>query len=234
MLETILEAAARVFVKEGYARATTNRIAAAAGISVGSLYQYFPGKDAIAVALLRRHRDRILEGVASHLADVDEASLEVRVRELVRAVLAAEGLHPGLHRVLIEQVLRTGARAEMIGFEDQLEAVIVERLKSQTEDIGVKDLDLAAFISRPHCHGDHARRRRRSPRARARSETRGGGDADDRALSHDAFVGVSAAPIARMLVTFAQNGAQSSLSAIAFQISSISSMRSEHGASPSK
>jgi AcrR family transcriptional regulator len=146
MLETILEAAARVFVKEGYARATTNRIAAAAGISVGSLYQYFPGKDAIAVALLRRHRDRIIEGVASHLSDVDEASLEVRVRELVRAVLAAEGLHPGLHRVLIEQVLRTGARAEMIGFEDQLEAVIVERLKSQTDDIGVKDLDLAAFI----------------------------------------------------------------------------------------
>src|ERR1700736_5178789 len=48
MVETILEAAARVFVREGYARATTNRIAAAAGISVGSLYQYFPGKDAIA------------------------------------------------------------------------------------------------------------------------------------------------------------------------------------------
>jgi AcrR family transcriptional regulator len=146
MLETIVEAAARVFVKEGYARATTNRIAAAAGISVGSLYQYFPGKDAIAVALLRRHRDRIVEAVASHLADVDEASIEVRVRELVRAALAAEGLHPGLHRVLIEQVLRTSARAEMVGFEDDLERVIVERLKSSPDDIGVKDIELAAFI----------------------------------------------------------------------------------------
>jgi AcrR family transcriptional regulator len=146
MVETILEAAARIFVREGYARATTNRIAAAAGISVGSLYQYFPGKDAIAVALLRRHRARIVETVARHLHDVDEASLEVRVRELFRAMIEAHGLDPGLHRVLIEHVLRTSARAEMIGFEDRVEAVIVEKLKNAREDIRASDLELAAFV----------------------------------------------------------------------------------------
>lgn len=146
MVETILEAAARVFVREGYARATTNRIATAAGISVGSLYQYFPGKDAIAVALLRRHRARIVETVARHLADIDEASLEVRIRELFRAMIEAHGLDPGLHRVLIEQVLRTSARAEMVGFEDRVEAVIVEKLRNAREDIKASDIELAAFI----------------------------------------------------------------------------------------
>jgi AcrR family transcriptional regulator len=146
MVEAILLAATRVFVKDGYARATTNRIAHAAGISVGSLYQYFPGKDAIAVALLRRHRARIVEMVARHLADVDQASLEVRVRELVRAMLEAHGLDPGLHRVLIEHVLRTSAGAEMIGFEERVEGVIVEKLKSAREDIRVADLELAAFL----------------------------------------------------------------------------------------
>ena len=147
MVAAILEAATRVFVRDGYARATTNRIAeAAAGISVGSLYQYFPGKDALAVALLRRHRARILETVARYLGDIDEASLEVRVRELVRAMLEAHGLDPGLHRVLIEHVLRTSARAEMIGFEDRVEAVIVEKLRSAREDIRVTDLELAAFL----------------------------------------------------------------------------------------
>jgi len=146
MVETILAAAARVFVREGYARATTNRIAAAAGISVGSLYQYFPGKDAIAVALLRRHRARIIETVAKHLADIDEASLEARIRELFEAMIEAHGLDPGLHRVLIENVLRTSARAEMIGFEDRVEEVIVEKLKSAAEDIQARDLELAAFI----------------------------------------------------------------------------------------
>ena len=146
MVETILEAATRVFVREGYARATTNRIAAAAGISVGSLYQYFPGKDAIAVALLRRHRTRVIETVARHLAEIDEASLEARVRELVDAMIEAHGLDPGLHRVLIEHVLRTSARAEMIGFEDRVEAVIVEKLRSARKDVRVRDLELAAFI----------------------------------------------------------------------------------------
>ncbi len=146
MVESILAAAARVFVREGFARATTNRIAAAAGISVGSLYQYFPGKDAIAVALLRRHRARVVETVAGHLADIEEASLEVRVRELFRALLEAQGLDPGLHRVLIEHVLRTSARAEMIGFEDLLEKVVVERLRDAREDIRASDLELAAFV----------------------------------------------------------------------------------------
>jgi AcrR family transcriptional regulator len=146
MVESILAAAARVFVREGFARATTNRIAAAAGISVGSLYQYFPGKDAIAVALLRRHRARVVETVAGHLADIEEASLEVRVRELFRALLEAQGLDPGLHRVLIEHVLRTSARAEMIGFEDLLENVVVEKLRDAREDIRASDLELAAFV----------------------------------------------------------------------------------------
>jgi len=146
MVESILSAAARVFVREGYARASTNRIAAAAGISVGSLYQYFPGKDAIAVALLRRHRARVVETVARHLADIEEASLEVRVRELFKALLEAQGLDPGLHRVLIEQVLRTSARGEMIGFEDRLEAVVIEKLRDAREDILTTDLELAAFV----------------------------------------------------------------------------------------
>ncbi len=146
MVEVVLAAAARVFVREGYARATTNRIAEAAGISVGSLYQYFRGKDAIAVALLRRYRQRVLETVARYLEELDEASLEVRVGELMRAMLEADGLDPGLHRVLIEHVLRTNAAAEMKGFELRLEEVIAQKLKTSREKIRTTDLDLAAFL----------------------------------------------------------------------------------------
>src|SRR4051794_7785660 len=56
-VDAIVEAAARVFEGHGYAAGTTNRIAERAGVSVGSLYQYFPNKDAILVALMRRHLD---------------------------------------------------------------------------------------------------------------------------------------------------------------------------------
>ena len=56
LVAAILEAAVQVLAKEGAARFTTVRVAEKAGVSVGSLYQYFPSKDAIAVELLRRVR----------------------------------------------------------------------------------------------------------------------------------------------------------------------------------
>ena len=55
-VDALLEATTRVLVKEGYDKATTNRIAAVAGVSIGSLYQYFPGKEALVAAVIERHR----------------------------------------------------------------------------------------------------------------------------------------------------------------------------------
>jgi AcrR family transcriptional regulator len=144
MVETILAAAARVFVKQGYARATTNRIAAAAGISVGSLYQYFSSKDAIAVELLRRYRESLVELVASRLGAMTESTFETVVRELLAALLRAEGINPALHRVLIEQVLRTSARREVVGFEERLESLLANALRAAKID--VPDHDLCAFV----------------------------------------------------------------------------------------
>ena len=54
-VEQLLVAAVQVFEEHGYAGTTTNRVAARAGVSVGTLYQYFPNKEALAVALLERH-----------------------------------------------------------------------------------------------------------------------------------------------------------------------------------
>jgi AcrR family transcriptional regulator len=144
MVESLLEAAARVFVREGYAKATTNRIAAAAGVSVGSLYQYFPNKDAIAVELLRRYRDGLVKLIAGRLERADRETFPAIVRELLGDLLRAEGISPALHRVLIEQVLRTSARREMLGFEERLEAVVANALRA-SEVEGV-DFDMVAFV----------------------------------------------------------------------------------------
>jgi AcrR family transcriptional regulator len=145
-VETILTAAARVFVRRGYAHATTNRIAEAAGVSVGSLYQYFPSKDAIAVELLRRYRARLLELVAAHLATIEATSLEAAVRGLLVALLRAEGIDPALHRVLIEQVLRTDARAELLGFEERLEHLLGEVLARTATEVRARDLEIVSFV----------------------------------------------------------------------------------------
>src|SRR5271165_1676775 len=61
-VEAILQAAAQVFERHGYAAGTTNRIAERAGVSIGTVYQYFPNKDAILVALALQH---LAEGTAA-------------------------------------------------------------------------------------------------------------------------------------------------------------------------
>jgi AcrR family transcriptional regulator len=144
MVATLLEAATRVFVKEGYAKATTNRIATAAGVSVGSLYQYFPSKDAIAVELLRRYREGLIDLIAARLSMATPETFADVVRSLLGELLRAEGINPALHRVLIEQVLRTTARAEMLGFEERLEAVLAGAMRNA--NVELDDPDLIAFV----------------------------------------------------------------------------------------
>ena len=146
MFEGILDAAARVFIDLGYAGATTNKIADAAKISVGSLYQYFPSKEALAVELLRRYRAKVLAVVGAQLGRVEERGLESVIRELVDALLRADGIDPALQRVLIEQVLRTGARAEVLGFEERLEEVVAEQLRAAKTGVAERDLKVAAFL----------------------------------------------------------------------------------------
>lgn len=144
MVEALIEAAARVFVKEGYAKATTNKIAVAAGVSVGSLYQYFPSKDAIAVELLRRYREGLIEVVSTRLSGVTDESFEEVVRGLLGDLVRAKNIDPALHRVLIEQVLRTTARKELEGFEDALESALATALDAAK--VPLPNRELAAFV----------------------------------------------------------------------------------------
>src|SRR3569833_2023390 len=81
--QRILTAAAHVFAEHGYAAGTTNRIAERARISIGSLYQYFPNKDAILAALLARHLDRG-EWTEADEMDLSPGSLPAAIRSLVR------------------------------------------------------------------------------------------------------------------------------------------------------
>ena len=146
MVDAILGSAGRLFAQLGYARATTNRIAGTAGVSVGSLYQYFASKDAIAVELLRRYRASRLELVRSGLAGVANAPLETVVRALMTALLRAERLDPPLYRVLIQHVARSSSSAtELGGYEDRLEVIVAHALRNATPIGHIPDVELAAF-----------------------------------------------------------------------------------------
>lgn len=102
LVEAIVEAAARVFDREGTA-ATTNRIAAEAGVSIGSLYQYFPNKEALLYALAERH---VAQGWAALRAASASLERETRVEglaaRLVRTLVDLHAEHPRMHDILGE------------------------------------------------------------------------------------------------------------------------------------
>ena len=142
-----LEAAAREFASAGYEATTTNGIAAAAGISVGSLYQYFPSKEAIAVELARRFRAERLAFIRTQLDAVGAKPVESVVRALFASFLKAEGIQPALYRVLIEEVMRTtSGRQELRGYEEKLEALVADALRRVQPPPAIEDVDLAAFM----------------------------------------------------------------------------------------
>ncbi len=100
-VEAIVEAAARILAAYGWAGFNTNRIAEAAGVSIGSLYQYFPDKQSLVDAIREQHLGHSLEAVRGSLDSAGSARDFVRL--LVDAVIAAHSIHPRLHRVLLDE-----------------------------------------------------------------------------------------------------------------------------------
>src|SRR5688500_6627263 len=88
-VEAIVKATSHVLVEEGYDRASTNRIAHAAGVIIGSLYQYFPSKEALVAALVETHVERMCDALTQSLAMEQPADLAGRARLLVRGMMAA-------------------------------------------------------------------------------------------------------------------------------------------------
>jgi AcrR family transcriptional regulator len=145
-VNALVEATARILVKEGFDKASTNRIAAVAGVSVGSLYQYFPSKEALVAAVIDRHQQEIMQAVRGELAQAASQPIEQGVRTLVAVAVKAHRVDPKLHRVLAEQIPRVGKLEKVETFSRENYALFKAYLQSRRDEIRVADLELAAFV----------------------------------------------------------------------------------------
>jgi AcrR family transcriptional regulator len=146
-VDTLLAATARVLVREGYDHASTNKIAAAAGVSVGSLYQYFPSKEALVAAVIERHIGEMMGVVRESLVRVAMMPLQDAARELVRVMIDAHRIEPKLHRVLVEQIPRVGNMEQIERVDEEAMQLVKIYLEAHRDEIGVDDLDMAAFLA---------------------------------------------------------------------------------------
>jgi AcrR family transcriptional regulator len=145
-VDALIEATARILVREGFDRASTNRIAEVAGVSVGSLYQYYPGKEALVAAVIDRHNQEIVRIVRAALAEVVSQPIEKAVRRLVAVAIEAHRIDPKLHRVLAEQIPRTGRLENLEAFNRETYDLFRAYLERHSYEFRTVDLGLAAFV----------------------------------------------------------------------------------------
>lgn len=145
-VDAVIEATARILVEEGYARASTNRIAQRAGVSIGSLYHYFSDKDALIQAVVERVAQRQLAGLAEAFAVHADLDLEPAVRVLVRAALASQLVEADLAHVLITQCPRDGIRELDRRWKARLTELLAARMQAGRHPVRPRNVELAAWV----------------------------------------------------------------------------------------
>jgi len=141
-VEAILTAAKPLVIKHGVEGFTTNGVARLAGVSIGSLYQYFPSKRAILFELRRRHQQAGWQLFMAEAAALMDAPVQVATRRFVEKMFEVHRADPELHRALETE-------GRKLGFgELERQAIQVVRMyyERHRHELAVSDLDHAAFL----------------------------------------------------------------------------------------
>jgi AcrR family transcriptional regulator len=140
-VDSILVAAAHILKTEGFERATTNRIAELAGVSIGSLYQYFPNKESVVGALRERHTDWFEGCLRAEIGRIVHLPLRPAARAAVDLVIALHAVDPELHNALSER--RATDPHDELEFRHLMQA----QLEANRDELRPLDAELASFIA---------------------------------------------------------------------------------------
>ncbi|MFL5319530.1 MAG: TetR/AcrR family transcriptional regulator [Myxococcaceae bacterium] len=156
-VDAIVAATARILVKHGYDALSTNRVAEEAGVSIGSLYQYFPSKESLVAAVGQRHFDKMMQAFEGAFEQLADAPLPVVARTLIRLLIEAHSVEPKLHRVLMEQIPLGGRPKPMQEFDKNICTMVRAYLEVHAGEVRPRDLDMATFVlmrsMEALCHG---------------------------------------------------------------------------------
>ena len=141
----ILIAASRVFAEHGYDQGTTQRVAEVAGVSVGTLYQYFPNKASLLAALAERELERFFTLFEQCLAGAQATDFENVLRMYVETVLAVYREEP-LQHVLVESFTRTRDLALSNEHDRRAYEIVRAFLEKHHERLRVARADIAAYL----------------------------------------------------------------------------------------
>jgi AcrR family transcriptional regulator len=140
--DAIIEATTQLLLHQGYDRLTTDRAAERAGVSIGSLYQYFPNKAALVAAVIDRCCEGFIADVDRALAGKPRITLAECVRAIVEVMLISHHLSPDLHKIVIDLAPRIGVADKTDRASRRMADAIEAVLRMHVGEIGA-DIDLA-------------------------------------------------------------------------------------------
>ena len=143
-VEAILQAAAHILEDQRLEGFNTNRVAARAGVSIGSLYQYFPSKDAILAALIRQDWDAFAAALAGVVEEAAPLPLRAGVECLVAVAVAHQMERPRLARILDDAEVRLPLKAETIAVGQSIAGHVLTFLMRHASEFEARPLEVAA------------------------------------------------------------------------------------------
>lgn len=144
-VDAILEATARLLAEDPAGAPSTNRIARLAGVSIGTLYQYFDRREAIVQALARRHAAEMQALLVGNVERLVTAPVHEVVPAFVEAIVAAHALAPRLHVALVRELLADGG-ALLAEVQDPAHALVLGWLEARRDELRPRDLPAAASL----------------------------------------------------------------------------------------
>ena len=142
----ILDAAEQLLAENGFEGTTTNAVAERAGVSVGSLYQYFPNKDAIVVAIADRFAEGVLAMLDQHIAAAADRPLVDACHAFVHALVAVHAQRPRLHMALAAALPRIAGVDPLARYQARIVTRLRAYLHERRAELRVADLDTTVFI----------------------------------------------------------------------------------------
>lgn len=146
LVESLLEATARILARDGWDALTTNRVATEAGVSVGSLYQYFPDKEALVSGLVETWADALTERLVALGPQLADVPLDEAIAGIVHATLAVTRDDAALHRSVLLQLPRIGALEFFERLNQRVADVLAEWIARRRDELDVEDPSLAAYV----------------------------------------------------------------------------------------
>ena len=145
-VDAILEAAQQLLIRDGFEATSTTRIAEAAGVSVGSLYEYFTSKEALVAKLIKRHCDNLLDTYAGAFKEVEGKGIASLVDAWIDTSVDAYAKDLALHRVLLDQMGKVSKTQHLRSVSLAIADLLESALRKCGEPVPRPDLRLAAFV----------------------------------------------------------------------------------------